>query len=207
MPTTARGSLPERLLHALLVLAALTTLVFWLPTIRGAFDGASYEWGLFGLHGTGMGGHYIWVVAGSVFGLAIQYLGWRGARPPAHALLTAWYLFLLVGAIYLTTSHPADFRFRGDTMGIDFSLGWIAPLVLAAAVAGTVYTWIHRSEPDNAPLSWTRRNTFWAALIVILLPVQFVLLRTGEPSGMSDQAGVILTVAQWVLLGRAFRVY
>jgi hypothetical protein len=35
--------------------------------------------------------------------------------------------------------------------------------------------------------------------------MQFVLLRFGEPHGLTDQAGVILTVLQWLLLGWALR--
>jgi hypothetical protein len=35
--------------------------------------------------------------------------------------------------------------------------------------------------------------------------VQFVLLRFGEPHGITDQVGVLATIVQWLLVGRALR--
>jgi hypothetical protein len=39
----------DRLLQVLLLWTAITTLVLWLPAVRGAFDGASYQWNNFGV--------------------------------------------------------------------------------------------------------------------------------------------------------------
>jgi len=40
--------MPDRLMRIVLLWFSLTTVIFWLVTIRGAFDGSSYQWGLFG---------------------------------------------------------------------------------------------------------------------------------------------------------------
>lgn len=50
----------DRLLQGLLLWTALTTLVSWLPFVRGLFDGMSYQWGAFGFSGRGTSGDY-WV--------------------------------------------------------------------------------------------------------------------------------------------------
>jgi hypothetical protein len=37
-----------------------------------------------------------------------------------------------------------------------------------------------------------------------MLPLQFVLLRFGEPHGLRDQVGVVLTMLQWLILNLSF---
>ena len=89
---------PDRILVALLAWTSLTTLVFWLPLVRGAFDGTSYQWALGRLGGAGVGGDYWLPVLGSAFAIATLTLGWRGARPPFHWLLLAWHALLTAAA-------------------------------------------------------------------------------------------------------------
>jgi len=48
----------------------MTTLPFWLISIRGAFDGPTYRWGLFGPGGNGTGDDY-WVPALGVVGAVV----------------------------------------------------------------------------------------------------------------------------------------
>lgn len=199
--------LPGRTLKVLLILASLTTLFFWLPVIRGAFDGSTYIWGLFGFSGNGLKGDYWFVLLGAIFGLTIQVLGWRGARMPVHFLLTGWFLFLAAGAIYLAVQFPQSFRFQGDTLGIDFSMAWFAPLLFGTAVIASIW-WLWtdmRKKPENKILTWGRKNTIGVICLLALLPVQFLLLRSGTPHGISDQIGVILTILQWLLIGLAIR--
>src|SRR5690348_10797198 len=56
----------DRFLQGLLLWTSLTTLIFWLPSVRGLFDGASYEWGAFGFRGRGIAGDYWFVATGSL---------------------------------------------------------------------------------------------------------------------------------------------
>jgi hypothetical protein len=186
---------PDRLLRGLLAWTAVTTLVFWLPTVRGAFDGDSYVWGLVGLGGHGTRGAYWFPLAGTIFALGMQALGWRGTRFPFHLLLAGWHLLIGAGVVYLAVTDPEGFRFQGDTLGI--------PAVLAV---GWGWRDLRRGPGRPAP-PWQSRNRRWLAALVLLLPIQFVLLRFGPPSAASDQIGVLLTIVQWLLVGRALRPY
>lgn len=194
---------PSKTLKLLLIFTALTTLPFWLPFIRGAFDGVSYQWNSFGFGGAGIRGDYWFVVLGSTFAISIQFLGWRGAKFPVHILMSGWFLFLASGAFYLALDNPESFRFRGDTLGIDFSLAWIGP-VLFGSVAITAIWWSWNALRNKTKLpvaAWSSRNTYWVVGLAALLPVQFVLLRIGTPHGVTDQIGVILTIIQWFVIG------
>ncbi|MFN2441131.1 MAG: hypothetical protein ABR517_00445 [Thermoanaerobaculia bacterium] len=60
-----------------------------------------------------------------------------------------------------------------------------------------------RSSAGSLPL--TETNVRWLVVLAALLPVQFVLLRFGAPHATTDEIGVLLTIAQWFLLGAALR--
>jgi hypothetical protein len=201
---------PNRLLKAILIWTAITLLLIWLPLVRGVMDGQSYAWGLSlwgpNFSGRGIEGDYWFVVLAAVVGLGLLYLGWRGAKPPFHWLLLMWHLPLAAGVTILSLRQAEDLRFRGDTLGIDVSLAWIGPL-LFGGFALLALMWVVRDlrlrRQRSAP-PWNRMNRALLATVIALIPAQFVLLRFGEPDGTADQAGVILTILQWVLLNLAF---
>lgn len=202
---------PDRLLRLLLGWTVVTLLLVWLPLIRGPMDGASYAWGAsywgVSVGGKGTGGHYWLLLIQGFIGIWILALGWRGARPPIHALLLLWHGVFATSAVYSAITHPEQYRFRGDTMGIDISLAWVGPLLFGGAfVAALLWTLLdlRRAGLRTAP-PWTRTNTAWLAALVLLLPLQFALLRFGSPHGVTDRVGVVLTIAQCLLLGRIFR--
>ena len=116
-------------------------MVFWLPLVRGLFDGLSYEWGGFGFSGRGTIG--------------------------------CWHLYLAFTTASAAISDPASLRFQGETLGVDVSFAVAAPVFMGVAAA---------------------------------LVMQLVLLRVGEPHGTTDQIGVLVTIAQWFLLGIAVRL-
>jgi len=182
---------------------SLTTLVFWLPTIRGAFDGESYQWGLVGLGGRGIGGDYWLPLTGSLVALAVTALARRERRWALWAIAVWSLLLTLALSVYMATSDE-DFRFRGDTLGIDVSLRWVGPIVLAAASVLTVVAATRlRQSPDRVSASGVL-NRPWLAGLVLALPIQFALLRLGAPGSGLDQLGVLLTIVQWLLIGRIF---
>jgi hypothetical protein len=109
--------MPDRIARTVIGLFTLTTLVFWLPAVRGAFDGPSYQWGLFGLGGRGVGGDYWFPVVGASGALAVLAGAWR-CRRWAFVVLAAWSVVVFVAVLAAVTSNPAGFRFRGDTLGI-----------------------------------------------------------------------------------------
>jgi hypothetical protein len=197
---------PNPLLSALMIWSAVTFLIFWLPAVRGLLDGASYEWaGLFGFRGAGVAGDYWFPVFASALAVTFLVLGWRGARPPFALLLLGWHGFLALGATRIALTRPDDFRFQGDTLGVDFSLVWLGPLLFGGFFL-LALIWVarqrRRTEPVNVP-GWNARNWLLAGIAVGLLPVQFGLLRSGLPHGTTDQLGVLLTIVQWALINAA----
>lgn len=197
---------PDRLLKAILIWTMFTLLLVWLPLVRGLMDGESYQWGLlfwgFQTGGRGVHGHYWLLVLQALFGIALLYLGWRGAQPPFPWLLLLWHIPLGVQATYNALSSPEDYRFRGDTLGVDVSLAWVGPLLFGGFALLSVL-WVVRNlkmRREKVVPEWNRANHVLLLIGVGLLPIQFVLLRYGEPHGTNDQVGVILTMLQWLLI-------
>ena len=198
----------DRLLQGLLLWTALTTLVFWLPCVRGLFDGTSYQWGGFGFSGRGIRGDYWFVAGASLLAIALQYLAWRGPRAPFYALLGGWHLYLAFTTTAAAIADPASLRFQGETLGVDVSFAVAAPVFMGSAAALVLF-WMARDARSATARpawnAWTQRNTRWVLALTALLPMQLILLRAGEPHGTTDQIGVLITIAQWFLLSIALR--
>lgn len=193
------------LLRILLLWTSLTTLVFWLPTVRGAFDGASYEWGAFGFGGSGTSGDYWFPVLGSALALATLWLGWRGARFPFKILLVGWNSFLAIALTVVVRSDPEGFHIKGDTAGMDLDLAVIGPAFFGIwAVLAWWWALRHRRTAHAPTAPWTKRNAYWVMALAALFPVQFLLLHSGSMESAQDLAGVLITVLQWMLVGIAF---
>jgi len=201
---------PDRLLKAILIWTMLTLIIIWLPLVRGLMDGDNYQWGnsFFGrdLGGHGLHGDYWFLLLQASFGLVLLYLGWRGAQPPFHWLLLLWHISLGLQAVYNSLTFPEEYRFKGDTLGVDVSLAWVGPLFFGGFALLSVL-WVVRdlkSRREKAAPEWIRVNWVLLLIAVGFLPIQFVLLRFGEQHGPRDQAGVLLTMLQWVLINLAF---
>ncbi len=202
---------PDWLLRAILGWTALTFVLAWLPMIRCILDGASYSWQTtwwgMTVGGSGIGGAFVLLPVQVALGASLLWLGWRGARPPFHWLLLAWHAALCSSITAAAIIDPDAFRFRGDTAGIDISLTWVGPILTGGfLLAGIV--WVVRdlrAGGRHVVAPWNRINTAWLCGLAALLPVQFVLLGTGAPHGTTDLVGVLLTIAQWMLLGHALK--
>jgi hypothetical protein len=184
----------------------ITLLIVWLPLVRGFMDGDSYQWGSsfwgFQLGGRGLHGDYWVLLLQAAFGITLLYLGWRGAQQPFHWLLLLWHVSLGAQATYDAISSPEDYRFRGDTLGVDVSLAWVGPLFFGGFALLSVF-WVIRDlrrGREKAIPEWNHTNRILLLLAISLLPIQFVLLRYGEQHGTTDQIGVILTMLQWLLI-------
>ncbi len=197
---------PDRLLRWLLIWTGFTLLAVWLPLVRGLMDGASYQWAFApGVGGRGVGGTYWLLVILAGYGLLMLSLGWRGARPPFHWLLLLWHLSLAGLVVYASWTAREPMRFRGDTLGIDISIAWMGPVFFGGFALLAVY-WVvrdRRAAPPRVAPEWQRTNRVLLLLAALLLPVQFILFRFGEPHGTTDQVGVVLTIGQWLLVNCA----
>jgi len=197
---------PHRLLKALLGWSAVTFAVFWLPTIRGLLDGPSYRWSSFHFSGSGVSGDYWFPLLASAGALAFLFLGWRGARQPFPWLLVGWHALLAAMAVRLAATEPESFRLRGDTLGIDVSLAWVGPVSVGGFALLAAWWAVRRAGvPVEAAIPpWNLRNWRLLQIALGMLPLQFLLLRSGAPDGTADQIGVLVTLVQWALLSAAF---
>ncbi|MGH9934757.1 MAG: hypothetical protein ACREAM_00845 [Blastocatellia bacterium] len=200
---------PDRLLKSILIWTMITAIMTWLPLIRGLMDGDTYQWGsaFWGvqLGGRGIGGDYWVLPLQAGFVIWLLYLGWRGAKRPFHWLLLLWHLPLSIGVTSIAIRYPDDFRFRGDTFGVDVSLAWVGPLLFGsfALLSGVWVARDLRRDQTRMIMPLQRANRVLLAVMLSLLPVQFFLLRFGEPRGAADKIGVLLTILQWVGLNIA----
>jgi hypothetical protein len=199
----------DRIRRILMCWLTLSTLFAWLPFVRSIFDGPSYSWGgdYWGIQfsGSGLGGDFYILPLAVAYALTMLWLGWRGGRQPFHWLMLGWMIPGLIRSAYESITAPEQFRFRGDSLGIDLSLAWFAPALQLSLVALAIY-WVvsdcgRRDRSGLAPL--TRANQWMLALAVGLLPIQYLLLKTGGMQSPTDIAGVLLTMAQWVLVNVA----
>jgi hypothetical protein len=197
------GYRDARRLHVLLMAwLTLTLTATWLPLLRGAFDGPSYQWGAgllgFQFSGAGLAGDYPFLVAKAAVALALVGFGWRRPNGAFRPALVAWLAVGLVDTLFNVISAPGDFRFRGDTLGVDVSLALVAP-ALDAAMLGLAMWWSIRAPALPVP-PLARANMVLLAAAAALLPVQYVLLSGGHGQDANDVVGVLLTIAGWFLL-------
>lgn len=200
----------DRLLNVILVLTSFTMIIVWLPLIRGLMDGATYSWGhsLFGKQfgGKGISGDYWLVVLQAVIAIALVYLGWRWANQPFHWLLLLWNASGVLNAFYNAIQFPGEYRFRGDTLGVDISVAWVGPLFWSVLTVLSIL-WVVRDLKTGVAKEtrkWDLANWVLLSVAAAMLPLQFILLSFGEPNGTTDQIGVILTMLQWVVLNLSF---
>lgn len=198
-----------RVLKTLLFFLAFVLIFTWLPLVRGFFDGPTYQWGTsyFGqsFSGEGLGADSWLLFLKLAFGGAILWFGYRGPRQPFHALLLAWLAIGAADILHGVAANPEGMVFRGDTLGIELNIGTIAAAIYGGMFLLGLY-WVARDLKDRPTwpkIAWTPRNRKLAIAAIAALPVQFALLRFGEPHGLSDQIGVILTMAQWAVINTA----
>ncbi len=201
-----RSRASQWLLVVLLSIVCMTSYTLWLVMMRCVMDGESYRWSaslvLSRIGGTGTSDDF-WVnVLMTAFVVGMIYLGSRGAKVPFAAMFFGWFGAHFYAALSLAIQHGSDWRFRGDTLGIDVPLNVVMPtlyiLLLALAVVWLV---VSRGHPQPQPRQlWSRWHLGLLVAATAMLPAQFMLLSSGPPHGATDQIGVLLTVTQWILL-------
>jgi hypothetical protein len=205
-----RGSWDQRLFSILWFWVSLRTLIPWLVFFRLTFEGDSYRWGTtyFGrsFHSSGFArADFLLIYFLLAIGIFILYqlrqYNFRIAAPVLVAflgVLGADALFDLVGGDPII--------FQGDTLGIKIDVS-VLFFTLQFGMFGLAVAWwvgvrAGAVQPNSVPLSKLRKNLAW--LCAGIVPLQLYLLVSDEPHGMSDQIGVIMTLAQGALLAFAF---
>ncbi len=189
-----------KLRNILLIWTGLSFLPAWLVTIRGLFDGDDYAWGVTErIRGRGAGGYYFLAPLTAFYGLALLALGWRGALRPFHIMLAIWHVPLGVIASVAALRNRDMLRLQGDTLGIDISLAKVAPVLFGSVAAGTLVLAV-ADQPEQQIPAWTTQNRRLLGLALSLVPLQFILLRSGKHHGPTDKIGVVLTIGQWLVI-------
>jgi hypothetical protein len=197
------GDRGARRVHIMLMgWLTLTFVIPWLPLVRGAMDGPGYQWGTshygWTLGGAGTGGDYWFLIAKAAFALFMLWAGWRRPNGPFRMILLFWLAFRLADTLHAAITAPGDFRFQGDTLGVDVSLAVVAP-ALDAAMLLLAFWWFMQAPAIRVP-PLGRLNIVLLAIFALLLPVQYWLLSSGSGQDTNDVLGVLLTIAGWALL-------
>jgi hypothetical protein len=201
---------PDRILKILIFWITYLLVFSWLPLVRIVMDGESYQWGTvhFGrmFHANSLSADALLLVGKSALLIWMLYLGLRGAGQLFQKLLLIWNMIMTADVLYQVMTNPEGFEFHGDTLGIHLNLGLSLVAVVGGMTLLTVYWigWLAKAQaPETAP-AWVSRNKTLLTVCLLLLPIQFVLLRFGEPHGTTDAIGVMFTIVQCPLLATAF---
>jgi hypothetical protein len=199
---------PSLLHRVLMGWLTLTFVLAWLPLVRSLMDGITYEWGTryFGVpfSGAGLTGDLWLLVAQTALAIWLLYRGWRDPSPPFPAVLVAWLGLAAADALFGVLTG-GEFHFEGATLGVNVLLATVVP-VLHVGFFCLALVWAVRqrgsTEPEIRP-AWTGTNTALVGLVVLLFPVQFLLLYSGQGQEAKDVIGVLLTISQWFLISAA----
>ena len=195
------GHWHRRLFHVVWIWIAVRTTLPWLVTFRLTLEGAGYSWGseYFGhmFHSSGLSRVDVVVVYLLLaVGIALL-LGLRRHRFSVYAPLTVAYLAVFAAnALYqLLSGEPV--LFEGATLGVNVNITAVF-LVLQFGMFLIALLWWYgvrdiREGPGSGPLGSARRTLLKIAVSII--PIQIVLLVVGEPHALTDEIGVILTLA------------
>jgi hypothetical protein len=103
-------------------------------------------------------------------------------------------------------AQPEALRFEGATIGVNFSLTYIGPILFGGFALLAVF-WVlrhltgHRLH-ERVPWVWTRSARIRLILVVILVPVEAVLFHTGGVRSVQNVFGVGVVFWQWFTINR-----
>ncbi len=211
MTTLTANRKNHGLANALLFIVGITFLVTWLPLLRSLFDGQSYQWGLsyFGyfLGGKGVTPAYLFLVIQLLFyGVLFMSFYWIKNRIVHYVLMGIWWVHIF-GNLLFDIYTSGDTEFHGETMNVHVSLSAIVIPLSLVTILLMILTIRKDMHAGNVMISWSRRNTMLALIILGPLPIQAILLASGEPHGITDQIGVLISIAQCLAIPFIVRPY
>ncbi|MEZ5042917.1 MAG: ubiquinol cytochrome C oxidoreductase [Saprospiraceae bacterium] len=196
------------LFNFVLFFSAISYVLVWLPLLRCLFDGASYRWGqtFFGIpvssQGIQMG--FVFLLIMLVFYLALFYsFYWLENRKVFYGLLSAWWL-ISFGNLLFDILKEGDTMFHGDTLDVHISISAIVIPISLIALAAVIMLIRKDQHMEPSTLTWNRRNRLTAYILLAPLPIQAILLMSGEAHGTTDEIGVIITILQAILFPLIF---
>lgn len=203
-PVTKRWD--QRLFTVLWVWLAIRGVLPWLVFFRLTFEGDSYSWGAdyFGrmFHSSGLARpDFLLIYALLAASITVMWLlrqhNFRFARVALPAYLG---LFAANAAYQVLRGEPV--MFHGDTLGVHVDITqvffWLNTAMFVLALA---WAWATRAIGQGVgPQPMAPYKVLIVKLCIVFVPLQLLLLMTGEPHALSDEIGVIATMAQWLLL-------
>ncbi len=89
-----------------------------------------------------------------------------------------------------------DAVFHGDTMGVHIHLLWFVVPVAFLSIYTIYYMILQDWRAEEVEIPWNSKNNLALLFILGPLPLQWILLASGEPHGITDQIGVIISIIQ-----------
>lgn len=207
--TSDPKSLDQKLFPLVWAVVAFKTLLPWLVFFRLTFEGSSYQWGtsLFGkmFYSAGLSRPDFLLIYGLLTaGVFLLYQLRKFNVGIVGPALLVYFGFFAADALYnLALGEPLIFQ--GDTLGVRVNISIPFFVLHFAALLLVIGWWWSARRSGGAAttpgLAPARKVVALACLCFV--PVQLVLLISGEPHGTTDAIGVIGTLLQWVLLSWA----
>ena len=200
------GYRTARFVHVVVMIwLTLLFMTAWLTFARAVMDGAGFRWsaGLLGNHfrGDGLSGDLWFAALKAALGVALLWFGWRAPNGRVRWAIVAYLALILVDTLFNVNARPEAFRVRDAQVGLDFSLAVAAPILDGLfLLLGLLWAWRAPTLATPAP---GRANRLLLGLALLLLPLQFLLLRSVEGADSSASAGVLLTMLGWLLFSAA----
>lgn len=207
----------QRLFTLLWAWLSFRTLLPWLVTYRLTLEGDGYSWGAdyFGrmFHSSGLARpDFLLVYALLAVSLFLLWQLRRHNFRVAAPALVAYLGFFAANAAYQWLAGE-PMMFHGDTLNIHVNLSVPIFAFNIGFFALAVLWWRGVADVPQGPgpraLSRSRRIVLGWCLVST--PIQVVLLMVGEPHALTDEIGVLMTLAQGALLfwalypGNAYR--
>jgi hypothetical protein len=151
--------------------------------------------------GDGLSGDLWFAALKAALGVALLWFGWRAPNGRVRWAIVAYLALILVDTLFNVNARPEAFRVRDAQVGLDFSLAVAAPILDGLfLLLGLLWAWRAPTLATPAP---GRANRLLLGLALLLLPLQFLLLRSVEGADSSASAGVLLTMLGWLLFSAA----
>jgi len=195
----------ERLFGLVKFWTITTTVFAWLPLVRILGKPEGYQWGLFGLRGSGTDGPYWIFIVLTLYALTMLFTGSRGPRWVFYPLLLLWHLALTGAVVIGSVLGGGGAAWEGQGLHFSFPLAAVAiPFVLFTG-ATIVWTILDiRLGGAPAPAPWTATNTRKLLIGLTLLPLALLLFRAGTNYDWVTASAIIVAVSHWILLAISF---